>query len=204
MNDVPLVQKNDINSINTSLIAIKKQLKQLTEAVGLIDVPDLPDLSPYVKKSDVVDVVESGNMNPVTSNAVVPVDEVAVGNMHSVTSNAVAKSLSYSTQEVKTGGTWIDGKPIYRKCFVCTNSSSIGAVGWLNARNAFTGTETVAQSISSLIDVDIMLNSVYPFIICGALGTNPADIALYNPLNEVLPLTAGSTILIIEYTKTTD
>ena len=91
MNDVPLVKDNNINSINTSLIAVKKQLKQLTEAVGLIDVPDLPDLSPYVKKADVVDVVESGNMNPVTSNAVVPVDEVALNNMHSVTSNAVAQ-----------------------------------------------------------------------------------------------------------------
>lgn len=70
MNDVPLIQKADINSINTSIIAIKKQLKQLTEAVGLIDVPDMPDLSPFVKKTDVADVVEADNMNPVTSNAV--------------------------------------------------------------------------------------------------------------------------------------
>ena len=44
-----------------------------------------------------------------------PVDVVEKGNMHAVTSNAVAESLSYSTQEVKTGETWIDGKPIYRK-----------------------------------------------------------------------------------------
>ena len=73
MNDVPLIQKADINSINTSIIAIKKQLKQLTEAVGLIDVPDIPDLSPFVKKTDVVDVVEADNMNPVTSNAVAEV-----------------------------------------------------------------------------------------------------------------------------------
>lgn len=71
MNDVPLVNKNDINSINTSIIAIKKQLKQLNEAVGLIDTPDINiDLTPFVKKTDVVDAVQSGNMNPVTSNAV--------------------------------------------------------------------------------------------------------------------------------------
>ncbi len=69
MNDVPLIQKADINSINTSIIAIKKQLKQLTEAVGLIDVPDV-DTSVFVKKTDVVDVVEADNMSPVTSNAV--------------------------------------------------------------------------------------------------------------------------------------
>ena len=44
-----------------------------------------------------------------------PVDVVESGNLHAVTSNAVAESLSYSTTEQKTGGVWIDGKPIYRK-----------------------------------------------------------------------------------------
>ena len=99
MNDVPLVQKADINSINTSIIAIKKQLKQLNEALGLVDVPSI-DTSVFVKKSDVVDVVEADNMNPVTSNAVAevadslePVDEVTSGNMQSVTSNAVYNAL---------------------------------------------------------------------------------------------------------------
>lgn len=94
MNDVPLIQKADINSINTSIIAIKKQLKQLTEAVGLIDVPDV-DTSVFVKKTDVADIVEADNMNPVTSNAVAEytVDEVTSGNMHSVSSNAVAQLL---------------------------------------------------------------------------------------------------------------
>lgn len=99
MNDVPLIQSPDTNSINTSIIAIKKQLRTINEALGLIDIPDAPDLSPYVKKSDVVDTVESGNMNPVTSNAVansnaMPVDEVTVDNMHSVTSNAVYNSIN--------------------------------------------------------------------------------------------------------------
>lgn len=99
MNDVPLIQKADINSINTSLIAIKKQLKQLNEAVGLIDIPDAPDLSPYVKKSDIVDVIEADNMNPVTSNAVatsnaMPVNEVTSGNMHSVSSNGVYEKIN--------------------------------------------------------------------------------------------------------------
>ena len=98
MNDVPLIQSVDLNAINTSIIAIKKQLKQINEVLGLIDVPDAQDLSPYVKKTDIVDVIESGNMNPVTSNAVatsnaMPVDTVTSGNMHSVTSNAVASEL---------------------------------------------------------------------------------------------------------------
>lgn len=92
MNDVPLVKANNIHDINTSIIAIKKQLKQLNEAVGLIDMPTI-DTSIFVKKSEVVDVIEEGNMNPVTSNAVVPVDEVTSGNIHSVTSNAVYNAI---------------------------------------------------------------------------------------------------------------
>lgn len=78
MNDVPLVKDNKINDINTSIIAIKKQLKQLNEAVGLIDIPDMPNLSLYIKKSDVVNTVTSGDMHPVTSNA------VARNNVHAI------------------------------------------------------------------------------------------------------------------------
>jgi len=52
----------------------------------------------------VTDTIESGNMNPVTSNAIansnaMPVDSVASNNMHSVTSNAVADALGYLVWE---------------------------------------------------------------------------------------------------------
>lgn len=97
MNDVPLVKDNKINDINTSIIAIKKQLKQINEAVGLIDLPTI-DTSEFVRKSDIVDVV-------------------AIDNMHPVSSDGVARALSYSTEEIATGGKWIDGKPIYRKAY---------------------------------------------------------------------------------------
>ena len=46
--------------------------------------------------------------------------------MHPVTSNAVANSLSYSTEETLTGGTWIDGKPIYRTTFNWNYSINAG------------------------------------------------------------------------------
>ena len=48
-------------------------------------------------------------------------DVVQDGNMNPVSSNAVADCLKYSTNEVVTGKTWIDGKPIYRKAFEFTN-----------------------------------------------------------------------------------
>lgn len=50
-------------------------------------------------------------------SALSPVNAVTSGDMHAVTSNAVFNAMSYSTEEVFTGKYWIDGKPIYRKCF---------------------------------------------------------------------------------------
>lgn len=45
--------------------------------------------------------------------------------MNPITTNAIAKSLSYSTTETMTSNTWIDGKPIYRKCGVYNNGGTI-------------------------------------------------------------------------------
>ena len=179
MNDVPLVQKNDINSINTSLIAIKKQLKQLTEAVGLIDVPDL---SPYVKKTDVVDVVEAGNM-------------------HSVSSNAVAESLSYSTTEQKTGGTYVDGKPIYRKVIDCGTLPN----------NTETFTDLNIQNLATVVSLKGMANNgagtFLPLPYTDASLYNSVQMAVTN--NKISIVTNGnrstfSALATIEYTKTTD
>lgn len=98
---VPLIQNNDKDSINTSIIAIKRSLERINTLLGLTDngSEGQTDTSEFVKKSEVVDAVVSDNMNPVTSNAVatsnaMPVDTVTSGDMHSVTSNAVANSLN--------------------------------------------------------------------------------------------------------------
>ena len=115
---IPLVRNNSVDDINTSIIAIKKEL-------GKGGSGDMGDVNVNVDvKYEVTDTVEDGNSLPVTSQGVydyvegqgfTPVDEVAINNMKAVTSNAVAESLSYSTTEQKTGGKWIDGKDIYRK-----------------------------------------------------------------------------------------
>lgn len=98
-----------------------------------------------------------------------PVDTVQSGNMHAVTSNAVAESLSYSTTEKKTGGTWIDGKPIYRKVIDCgalpNNTSKDVATGIdftvCNvikiegvAKNTSTGnTDTIPMPFSNVVTI---------------------------------------------------
>ena len=104
---IPLVQNNEKDSINTSIIAIKKNIERINSILGLVDSGSDIDTSEFVKKSDIVDVVQSGNMNPVTSNAVatsnaMPVDTVTSGNMHSVTSNAVSTLLKKYTYTISS------------------------------------------------------------------------------------------------------
>lgn len=90
MNSVPLIQKVDKDSINTTIIALKKAINEIESVLGLDSGSDI-DTSVFVKKSEVVDAVEADNLNPVTSNAVAgyTVDRIEVNNSQPVTSNAV-------------------------------------------------------------------------------------------------------------------
>ena len=70
---IPLAKDNSKDSINTSIIAIKRNIERINMLLGLSNSEEI-DTSEFVKKSDIV-------------------DEVTVGNMHSVTSNAVAEKI---------------------------------------------------------------------------------------------------------------
>lgn len=77
---IPLVQNNEKDSINTSIIAIKRNIERINMLLGLVD-SGSPDLSGLATKQELEDAV----------NSLQPVDEVTVGNMQSVSSDAVAK-----------------------------------------------------------------------------------------------------------------
>ena len=55
---------------------------------------------------------------------------------------------SYSTNETLTGGTWIDGKPIYRKVFVVNNNvvSTVNSIDLLGM-NIHTLLPTISGSV---------------------------------------------------------
>lgn len=53
--------------------------------------------------------------------------------------------LSYSTEETLTGGTWIDGKPIYRKCLTGLSYTFTG--------NAWNGTNIDMTGVDTLVNV---------------------------------------------------
>jgi len=82
---IPLVQKAEKDDINTSIIAIKRNIERINMLLGLVDSGGSdPDLSGLATKQELQDAITELS----------PVDEVTVDNMQSVTSNAVERRLS--------------------------------------------------------------------------------------------------------------
>jgi hypothetical protein len=89
---IPLVQKADKDAINTSIIAIKRNIERINMLLGLVD-SGSPDLSGLATKQELEDTVtEINNTIDEVETSLQPVDTVTSGNMHSVTSNAVFKN----------------------------------------------------------------------------------------------------------------
>lgn len=134
-----------------------------------------------------------------------PVDVVEDGNMHAVTSNAVADSLSYSTDEILTGGKWIDGKPIYRK--VIEHDVSV-LTGIVTIDLSGSNIETPIRVVCGRAEVsDSSSGTTIPaqydattFIQLGAF--RPDGLQLYAGSTNWTTLTHIT--VCIEYTKTTD
>ena len=120
-----------------------------------------------------------------------PVDVVEKGNLHAVTSNAVADAFSYSTEEVKTGGTWIDGKPIYRNILIAKYLLNAEEIGWA-------GLESDVASLN-------IANCVSCFAI--TVGDGSRHLQFMPPQGGFSSYKSGinpGSKIILEYTKTTD
>lgn len=127
-----------------------------------------------------------------------PVDVVEKDNLHAVTSNAVSESLSYSTTEQKTGGVWIDGKPIYR--LVKTDRLSVSANGetaliTVSNNESFVRMEGFSYTTNGSANI--------PFnCLNGRLYYRTSDKTIM--FNSTIPRENVAYTLILEYTKTTD
>lgn len=84
---IPLVQNNEKDSINTSIIAIKRQIERINALLGLSNSEEI-DTSVFATKDELQQAITD----------LQPVDEVTLNNMQSVTSNAVAEALSHISQ----------------------------------------------------------------------------------------------------------
>ena len=108
----------------------------------------------------------------------------------------VDNSNSYSTQEVKTGGTWIDGKPIYRKVV------DIGTLPDTTSKNV----QHNIQNLDSVVNLKLIANDNVNNIVCNFGGK---ELAVYIDAANVF-IVSGNNFSgytgysVIEYTKTTD
>ena len=161
-----------------------------TKAAAEADIANLTD-------GQIIGTKDEGNENAK------PVDVVESGNMHAVTSNAVADSLSYSTEEIKTGGKWIDGKPIYRKAYYRSETTPF-KFDSMTLESGFAATKNLIK-----VDATVKLNNdnvvTLPYIDASdtlELFITPSGNLNTFTINNVYNVYWYS--IIVEYTKTTD
>ncbi len=114
----------------------------------------------------------------------------------------VDNSNSYSTQEVKTGGTWIDGKPIYRKTFVYKGETTANATIGIGSISNVEEVETIKGSLmlhaGGFISLGYMNNDNNKVFEVNIRETG--EVVVISPYNS----SNSKIIIMVEYTKTTD
>jgi hypothetical protein len=114
---------------------------------------------------------------------------------------------TYSTNE-QVVGTWIDGKPIYRKVISYTNSSTIGA-------SSQTTTINIPHNISNIgtaVSVKGLIGGVFDLPYLDGDGTKITKatwVSRFDTTNIILRIlndtwSSRTSYFILEYTKTTD
>lgn len=113
------------------------------------------------------------------------------------------KAMSYSTEEQPTGGTWIDGKPIYKRVLVYTINNTSGQItvgtfpeiqtpiqvtGMVEYSNSFRNISHACYE-SSIWDIGVAIGSARNLFLM--LGSSYANYQC-------------TAYIILEYTKTTD
>lgn len=112
----------------------------------------------------------------------------------------VDSSNSYSTNEVKTGGTWIDGKPIYRKVVdfgALPNATTKNVAHGVSNIGDITHIYGVAHS-SAKMTIPLPYARGIPII----LYATQDDVAIEISTSDYVEFTRSE--ITIEYTKTTD
>lgn len=131
-----------------------------------------------VKKTDIKTTLDQNSTN----------DDVCGGK---AIFDAIIKNIgggNYSTDE-QVVGTWIDGKPVYRKVIVLPSRPVIG-----------TSWKSLGVSVP---DIDIIV-SVAHYDTVSAAGGTFIIVKNTSPLQGLAPISINVNYLILEYTKTTD
>ena len=163
------------------------------------------NLQPYeidvwiIKVSNLVGSLENKNANIIDNLISTSATDALSANMGKV----LNQKLSYSTNETIVG-TWIDGKPIYRKV-VQYNKLSTGGVnlnlsdfGITNVENIWLNNNSFVKSVNNEFKPINNLESLEVFSFCNFPSTTQMRLSTNSHY------LTGMWNLIIEYTKTTD
>ena len=140
--------------------------------------------------------LSSANLKKMEENT-----EKAINEVDTELNNKITNLTTYSTEEVKTGETWIDGKPIYRKTYSFTiptaNQEKLIAHNIENVENIWLSNKSFLKTEDNCIPVNHYRDSG-AYIWCLA---NSHDIRIKTGASG---WTNNTTYVTIEYTKTTD
>ena len=129
----------------------------------------------------------------VTSQGATPTDKIEVGNTQPASSSAVAQTQSYETTEMLTGGKWIDGKPIYRKCWSGLDYNYT-AHSWVTIPNV------TIDNLDKIVGGFSVRSSDGAYL--SGMGFRKTGTNAVQYINS--EGFSATDILILEYTKTTD
>lgn len=107
--------KETLQEYNTKLIANNDSLQTVMDMIN--NLPEAGGSADILLQDKSIEITENG-----TTNIVADEGYDGLNNVEVVTNVSGGEELTeiYSTEEVKTNKTWIDGKPIYRKVFTGT------------------------------------------------------------------------------------
>lgn len=125
-------------------------------------------------------------------------EEYATGTDFNVQELATMDKLNYSTTETPIG-TWIDGKPIYRKTFYSATgySKSEQQIGTISNLKLVTNIRTVGKSGG----VNYWCSQYLDDAQCNAYVKNTGEVHVYN---RGVGFVQQEQLVVVEYTKTTD
>lgn len=119
-------------------------------------------------------------------------------------------SEDYSTEE-QVIGTWIDGKPLYKRCFLTNIPSQITAGSWNLLCSPVDGGTVVSFSVCTLINSLLMMlpftevDGRFSTLIYINQLTSGLQPGLYICMNRVIDSLVGKQVLVTyKYTKYTD
>lgn len=126
-------------------------------------------------------------------------------NQGRVLNEKITKLTTYSTEEVKTGETWIDGKPIYKKTIQFTTS----AIGKHSIKHNISNLDTIIEGKGSAKDSS---GAFYMFPMSAAVDNVSAwSISIQNVDKTYFYFFRGTSVtgtitsyVTLYYTKTTD